>query len=278
MTQPLVSIGLPIYNEERHLRGALDSVLAQTYPALEVVISDNASTDATSGICREYAARDPRVKYHRQPQNLGAGRNFNRCLELARGEYFKWASGHDELRPELIARGVAVLSADPALALCYTPTFWEDGADEAGHVVTAGERNPFARLGAVLWGVKGGAVYGVYRTGMLRQTLGFEAVVAPDVILLAELSVLGGFARLDGPTLILKQGAEYGDWRAYVEKIFGEVPCDSHRLFSRALVRLCRRTGRHFRGRGKATAYMLAATAFRHRFRLMREGLASLPQ
>ena len=92
---PLVSVGLPVYNGERYLREAVDSVLGQTYVNLELVISDNASTDATEAICREYAARDPRVRYHRAERNRGAVWNFNRAFELARGEFFMWQAFDD---------------------------------------------------------------------------------------------------------------------------------------------------------------------------------------
>lgn len=280
-THPLVSVGVPVFNEEKHLRATLDSLLRQTYPALEIVVSDNASTDGTANICREYAAKDPRVRYHRQPENLGASANFNRALELSRGEFFHWAAGHDDHPPELIERCVGVLRTDPTLALCYTPARWEDGEDASGCVDTHGQADPFARLGVTLWGIRGGAVYGVYRTKYLKSTFAIERVVGSDILLLAELSVLGGFARLPEPVLTLRQGQGYGDWRVYVEKIFGEVPADARRLYWRALARLCHRTARHFRLRGKVLAYALAAPAFWARFRWMREGLrgldASLP-
>jgi cellulose synthase/poly-beta-1,6-N-acetylglucosamine synthase-like glycosyltransferase len=84
---PHVSVGLPVFNGERYLRQAIESIQSQT--DLELIISDNASTDATEGICREYATRDPRVRYYRSDQNRGAAWNHNRVVELARGEYFK---------------------------------------------------------------------------------------------------------------------------------------------------------------------------------------------
>ena len=94
--KPRVSIGLPVYNAERFLEQALDGILAQTYIDFELVICDNASTDGTQAICQRYAALDPRIKYHRNPQNIGVSRNFNRAFELSCGEYFKWCC-HDDI-------------------------------------------------------------------------------------------------------------------------------------------------------------------------------------
>ena len=98
MDTPKISVGIPVYNGERVLRRALESLCAQTCEGLEIVISDNASTDATAEICREYAARDPRVKYFRNERNIGPIANFRRVTELARGEYFAWNAA-DDVRP-----------------------------------------------------------------------------------------------------------------------------------------------------------------------------------
>src|SRR5436305_4413473 len=97
MSTPKVGVGMPVYNAERYLREALDSFLAQTYADFELTLVDNASDDGTEAICREYATRDDRVRYHRISENMGAVLNFRRAFELARGEYFAWAA-HDDLR------------------------------------------------------------------------------------------------------------------------------------------------------------------------------------
>jgi glycosyltransferase involved in cell wall biosynthesis len=92
---PLVSVGLPVYNGERYLSRALDSILEQSLSDFELIISDNASSDTTEAICRDYARRDPRIRYVRQRENLGAPRNWNFVVHEARGRYFKWASASD---------------------------------------------------------------------------------------------------------------------------------------------------------------------------------------
>src|SRR2546425_9420098 len=92
---PQVSVGLPVYNGERYLAEALDSLLTQSYEDFELIICDNASTDRTGEIARSYAAKDKRVRYARNDKNLGAGGNFRRGFALASGEYFRWAASDD---------------------------------------------------------------------------------------------------------------------------------------------------------------------------------------
>ena len=96
---PRLSIGIPVYNGESFLAQALDSLLAQTFHDFEIVISDNASTDRTPEICHAYVQRDPRVRYVRNPLNLGSVPNFNRVFEPSTAPLFKWAA-HDDLHHE----------------------------------------------------------------------------------------------------------------------------------------------------------------------------------
>ncbi len=95
-SRPAVSIGMPVYNGERFIREALDSLLAQTFTDFELIISDNASTDATESICRNYEEQDSRIRYIRQRENLGALPNFQFVLNEASGEYFMWAACDDK--------------------------------------------------------------------------------------------------------------------------------------------------------------------------------------
>jgi len=92
---PQVSIGMPVYNGEKFIREALDSLLAQTFTDFELIISDNASTDGTEAICHEYAVKDTRIRYIQQVTNLGAIANFKFVLDGADGEYFMWAAADD---------------------------------------------------------------------------------------------------------------------------------------------------------------------------------------
>src|ERR1700704_834024 len=91
---PRVSIALPVFNGQNYLGAAVDSILAQTYRDFQLLISDNASPDGTQKICRHYVQRDQRIRYVRNPQNLGACANYNNAFRLSAGKYFKWAA-HD---------------------------------------------------------------------------------------------------------------------------------------------------------------------------------------
>src|SRR5580704_9548085 len=86
---PPVSIGLPVYNGQRYLADALDSIVTQTFGDFELIISDNASTDQTEDICRDYATRDSRIRYVRSPVNLGASLNYKQVFDLSSGRYFR---------------------------------------------------------------------------------------------------------------------------------------------------------------------------------------------
>ncbi len=115
---PRVSIGLPVYNGEATLAMAIEALLSQTVSDLELIISDNASTDGTEAICRDFAARDTRVRYFRQQANLGSVANFGFVLELAAGEYFMWAA-HDDLKsPDFVAACLRGFDS-PDLVLLY---------------------------------------------------------------------------------------------------------------------------------------------------------------
>lgn len=125
-TDTLVSIGLPVRNGEQFLPGAVRSVLTQEHGHLELVISDNASDDGTEEICREFARSDPRVRYYRQPENIGLLNNFIRVQALAGGTYFKWIGDDDWLTPTYVSRCVEVLAEDTALILVTTQQAYID--------------------------------------------------------------------------------------------------------------------------------------------------------
>src|SRR6185295_18844558 len=113
LSSPRVSIGLPVYNGEKYLARALTSLVSQDFEDFELILSDNASADSTEAICREFAAKDSRIRYYRNETNIGATKNYNRVFELAHGEFFKWASHDDECHPSLIRRCLETFSRAP---------------------------------------------------------------------------------------------------------------------------------------------------------------------
>lgn len=196
---PKVSIGLPVYNGQRYLQKALDSLLSQTFNDFELIICDNASIDATPDICREYAARDPRIRYFRNERNIGAAPNYNRAFALARGVYFKWMAHDDILAPTYLERCVAALDANPGVVLCHSKTVFIDENDQ---VIGYDEdslhfRHPsvFARYHAYLRVARNwiNAIFGVIRADVLRQTVLIGSYSSSDMILLADLVLRGEF-------------------------------------------------------------------------------------
>ncbi len=101
--KPLVSIAMATYNGEEFLREQLDSILRQTYPNLEIVITDDRSTDSTPAILDEYAARHANIRVYHNEENLGFRLNFEKALSLTRGDFIALADQDDVWMPEKIA-------------------------------------------------------------------------------------------------------------------------------------------------------------------------------
>jgi len=196
-TRPLVSIGMPLHNSTRYVRAALDSILAQDYPHFELILSDDASRDGTAAICREYAARDARIRYYRLDHNIGAVANFRRVAQLARGTYFMWAAFDDLRGPPYLSACVAALEADPRAVLCCTdlrlidangqivdPATWTHGIRPVG-------RTPWLRVRALARATYWYDFYGLIRRSALQQTRGPLPVWGYDVVVMMELCLRG---------------------------------------------------------------------------------------
>src|SRR6516164_196463 len=117
---PRLSIGLPVYNGEKYLAESLDSLLGQTFEDFELIISDNASTDSTGDICQRYAKQDSRIRYIRQPRNIGLAANHNFVIGQARGDLFKWAADDDLCARDLVRDCVDALDEYPRVVLTHS--------------------------------------------------------------------------------------------------------------------------------------------------------------
>ncbi len=113
----LVSICIPMFEAGRFIVDAIDSARGQTYQNVEIIVVDNCSQDGSFELAEAAARADPRIRIHRNAQNLGMQRNFGRCLELAAGEYIKFLPADDVLEQECVARLADVLDAHPSVAL-----------------------------------------------------------------------------------------------------------------------------------------------------------------
>ncbi len=130
---PAVSIGMPVYNGGKYIREALDSLLGQSHADFELIISDNASTDETESICQQYAAQDSRIRYVRQPVNLGALANFTFVLDKARGGGFMWAAADDKWDPNWISEMLNAMKKTGANAAFGKIQCIDENSQELNH-------------------------------------------------------------------------------------------------------------------------------------------------
>ena len=223
-----MSIGMPVYNGERYLAEAIDSLLAQTFEDFELVISDNGSSDATEEMCVRYASRDDRIRFERHPDNIGAIPNFNRVFEVSRGEYFKWAAHDDVCEPTFLQACVDILDDNPAVIWSHTRSdmidsdgrswvsqlpedaeelerssdgrLWWKGLPRKDHDA----RRPHLRFAGVLLGTNWCVdSYGLIRASALRQTRLLTPLYGAEKVLMGELSLLGRYK--ESPDLLFAQ-------------------------------------------------------------------------
>lgn len=197
---PRVSIGLPVFNGGQLLSEAIESLLNQTYTNLELILSDNASTDETAAICHSHAAQDPRVRYYRNPVNRGSAWNHSRTVDLATGSLFKWAGADDLYDPSYLERCVAVMQGVPQAVLVYSKTIM---LDDDGTIVSDYDDNfhlanvsPQKRLLRVLEQSNKEPLnpsLGLVRTAAMRRAMPLGSYYASDRVLLAQLAVEGEF-------------------------------------------------------------------------------------
>ena len=194
---PQLSIGLPVYNGETYLAQSIEALLGQTYEDFELIISDNGSTDATADICQRYELRDPRIRYIRQPHNIGAAPNHAFVLDQARGELFKWASADDLYARDLLKRCVAALDENDDVVLAHSRTAEIDAEGQVTQVLEypLATYSPFApeRFRSMLFGSGGDDIYGVIRTAVLRRIPALGSYYHSDRTFTAEIALQGRF-------------------------------------------------------------------------------------
>ena len=208
---PLVSIGLPVFNGEAYVAKAIESVLSQTLPDLELIICDNCSTDSTQSICEAFAANDQRVRYVRHPANLGAGPNYDYCFHLARGTYFKWAAHDDMLAPNFLELAVSALKKRPDAVLC-TVGIREIGPEEetmrvfANQFPKAGARSTAARFGGLIHTChQCEDFFGLYRRQALIGSGLHDNYSGSDRVLLAEMALRGPWVSAPEPLFLHRE-------------------------------------------------------------------------
>ncbi len=210
-TQPKVSIGIPVYNGENFLEEAMRSVLAQSFDDLELIVSDNASTDRTAEIVRDLAAGDRRVVALRNDRNLGAAPNYNRAWAAARGTYFKWLAHDDRMLPGYLEATVSALEAAPDAVLCNSLVEYIDGAGKHLGLYDSGLANadrpsPAERFAAmVLRSHSCVDFFGLLRRSAMENSLLHGPFHGADRAFLAQMALRGRLLQLETPLVQMRE-------------------------------------------------------------------------
>lgn len=210
---PRVSVGMPVYNAERYLAQAIESILSQTFVDFALVISDNGSTDRTEEICRAYVGRDKRIRYVRQAVNRGAAWNYNAVFRLSSGKYFKWHCHDDLCEPTFLEKCVAVLDRKSSVVLCYSQFA---RIDDQGKLIKASAfgwspiaSSPVSGIGTAHERFRAlihrrntcEEIYGVMRRAVVEETRLIGSYTQSDDNFLAELALRGEFHEIPEPLL-----------------------------------------------------------------------------
>lgn len=214
---PKVSIAVPTYNCERYIGQSLESLLGQSYGDFELVISDNASTDATEQVCRQYAAKDSRIRYVRRTENIGGPGNFRYVFSLCQGEYHKWSTADDYWDTTFLEKSVKVLDAEPDVVLCYPKT---QLIDASGHKISDHDDNldlrdvrPALRFKKLMASIQlCNAHLGLIRRSAMLRTRLIGSERASDVHFLAELALYGKFALLQEQLFFRRYHQQSSSW------------------------------------------------------------------
>lgn len=220
---PRLTVGLPVYNGDNYVVEALDSLLAQTFTDFELVVSDNHSTDGTEEICREYAARDSRIRYLRQPRNIGCNPNHNLLVSEARAPYFKWAAHDDLYGPELLALCVDALDDDPGVVLSHVDKAVIDGEgrvlEKLDYLLDTGSPDPVERFRSLVVADGADDEYGVMRTAVLRSVRPKDSFHHAARPFIAEMAFRGRFHQVHETLYFRRDHPERGDRRATIPEL-----------------------------------------------------------
>ncbi|MHA1799870.1 MAG: glycosyltransferase family 2 protein [Candidatus Helarchaeota archaeon] len=225
-----LTIGMPIFNGGKNLVSALDSLLNQTFKDFILIISDNASTDATEEICRRYQQKDPRIKYYRNKKNIGATNNFQKVLDLAESQYFMWAAHDDLWEPSFVSDLLEILEKDKESVLAFCNYDFISGDDDSKrfkakslpYFYFSKVKDLYNRLKILIHQNLAMFIYGIYRTNILKQIGGFpnrsEGGFGDDNLLLLKLTFHGSF-HFHSKLLFHKREREYSSKLSLVKKI-----------------------------------------------------------
>ncbi|MFZ1415187.1 MAG: glycosyltransferase family 2 protein [Defluviicoccus sp.] len=269
---PCVAIGIPVFNGQNYIADAIESVLAQTFEDFELVIADNASTDATASICRAYAARDFRVRYHRSPYNRGAACNYELVYRLSSPTaYFKWLAHDDRIAPTFLAKAVAALDADPAAVLCGSLVQVIDDKGEEiriydSDLIAAREsERPSERFSVcILKSHRNSENFALIRRSALERVEQMGPYHNSDKVIIAELALLGRFLQIEEPLIANREHQKRATsavvrsaWAAHHDSKAGSWNRFGHLMVYRDYVRMVNRHVHDWPERRKAYASLI---------------------
>lgn len=216
-SQPVVSVGLPVYNGGKTLRQAIETVLAQEFQNIELIISDNCSTDETMEICLQYQNTDKRIRYYRFSENVGSLKNFKNALGLANAPYFMWTS-HDDLRESaMISKCLERIETDPSIALVYPRAKVLDADSKflgiANDHLNTDQDYPVERFRHLIWEITMcNMFYGLYRTDIAKRACTWGKSLFWDNLFLAEIALMGKIVQIDDVLFVRRLTRNY-DYR-----------------------------------------------------------------
>ena len=201
---PRLTIGLPVFNGEAYLEETLQALLRQTYPEFALLVGDNASTDRTQEIARDFATSDSRIRYVRNERNLGLAANYNALFDRATSELFKWAPADDTYEPRYLERCIAALDEDERAVLAYCRARFIDAAGQPLEIEDPGwDLRQESAADRFLYAVYAehwvNSIIGVIRRKALAETRLMPRYPGGDFVLLGELSLHGTFLEVPEP-------------------------------------------------------------------------------
>ena len=201
MNRPLVSIVVPVFNAEEYLHQTLNCICNQDYENIEIIISDNASSDNTKNIILDYAKQDPRIKYYFHNENKGAAWNYNFTVEKSSGDYFKWAAYDDLFATNYISACVTQFELSPEAVLIYGKTLLLDEYntfyayyDDNLHLTLEHPHQRLYRLIEIL--ARCNPVFGLMKRSTMLETNLIGSYISSDRVFLAEMVLRGHFIEL----------------------------------------------------------------------------------
>ncbi|OEU70784.1 MAG: hypothetical protein BA874_01615 [Desulfuromonadales bacterium C00003068] len=237
---PIVSIGMPVRNGAASISKALNSLQAQSYPALDIVVCDNASTDETPQIAAKYAEQDPRISLQRFETSVDIQDSYRRALDSRKGPYFMFAPADDSWSPEFIDSAVCRMQVDRTLSACcgHIEMVSDDGELKKSRGTRSIKGRPQQRWRRGLLRVSDASrLYGLLRSDRLDGLIPSSAPQGWDHYSAAKIALRGAVAKINITAMRRHQtpASKYKEW------IDDQEPTLRGRAsMARHVIRLCR--------------------------------------